>query len=125
MVLGLGIYGCSATGEEKKPNEKIAQKPVAAVEVTKAGASTVSDGIEVIGTLSPKFGADVKSEYTGIVTEVYVTEWVQGEEGGPSGQAGHPRRSSWFYKKAQSGGRGGQGQSPAGGGRGKSGQPGV
>jgi RND family efflux transporter MFP subunit len=37
----------------------------------------------VVGSLSSKFGADVKSEYTGIVTEVSVTEWVKVKKGDP------------------------------------------
>jgi RND family efflux transporter MFP subunit len=41
------------------------------------------DGIDVIGSISSKFGADVKSEYTGIVTEVFVTEWVKVKKGDP------------------------------------------
>ncbi|MBU1209300.1 MAG: efflux RND transporter periplasmic adaptor subunit [Proteobacteria bacterium] len=100
FALWMGIYGCSATGEDKKPNEKIAQRPVVAVEVTKAAASTVIEGVEVVGTLSPKFGADVKSEYTGIVTEVYVTEWVQVEKGTPLARL-DTREGELVLKKAQ------------------------
>jgi membrane fusion protein (multidrug efflux system) len=100
FALWMGIYGCSATGEDKKPNEKIAQRPVVAVEVTKAAASNVIEGVEVIGTLSPKFGADVKSEYTGIVTEVYVTEWVQVEKGTPLARL-DTREGELVLKKAQ------------------------
>ena len=43
----------------------------------------MSEGIEVVGNLAAKFGADVRSEYTGIVTEVYVTEWVKVKKGDP------------------------------------------
>jgi RND family efflux transporter MFP subunit len=100
FALGLGIYGCSATGEDKKANEKIAQRPVVAVEVAKAAASTVIDGIEVIGTLSPKFGAEVKSEYTGMVTEVYVTEWVKVNRGDPLAKL-DTREADLVRKKAQ------------------------
>ena len=42
-----------------------------------------SEGIDVVGSLSPKFTADVRSEYVGIVTEVYVTEWVRVKKGTP------------------------------------------
>ncbi len=100
LVLGLGIYGCSATGEDKKANEKIAQRPVVAVEVAKAAASTVIEGIEVIGTLSSKFGADIKSEYTGMVTEVYVTEWVKVNRGDPLARL-DTREAELVRKKAQ------------------------
>jgi len=75
--------GCSAQSEDKKPAEKAGGKPPVAVEATKATASDIVDGIDVIGSLSSKFGADVKSEYTGIVTEVFVTEWVKVKKGDP------------------------------------------
>lgn len=100
FALWVGIYGCSATGEDKKPNEKIAQRPVVAVEAAKAAASTVIDGVEVIGTLSSKFGAEVKSEYTGMVTEVYVTEWVKVNRGDPLARL-DTREAELVRKKAQ------------------------
>jgi RND family efflux transporter MFP subunit len=100
FAVWMGIYGCSATGEDKKPNEKVGQRPPVAVEVTKVTAANISDGIEVIGTLSSKFGADVKSEYTGIVAEVYVTEWVQVEKGTPLARL-DTREGELVLKKAQ------------------------
>ncbi len=100
FALWVGIYGCSATGEDKKPNEKVGQRPPVAVEVTKVTAANITDGIEVIGTLSSKFGADVKSEYTGIVAEVYVTEWVQVEKGTPLVRL-DTREGELVLKKAQ------------------------
>jgi RND family efflux transporter MFP subunit len=82
-VVMMGIFGCSAVGEEKKTPEKAKGKPSVAVEATKVSAADVIEGIEVIGTLAAKFGADVRSEYTGIVTDVYVTEWVKVKKGDP------------------------------------------
>jgi len=100
FALWMGIHGCSATGEDKKPNEKVGQRPPVAVEVTKVTAANITDGIEVIGTLSSKFGAEVKSEYTGIVAEVYVTEWVQVEKGTPLARL-DTREGELVLKKAQ------------------------
>ena len=100
FAVWMGIYGCSATGEDKKPNEKVGQRPPVAVEVTKVTAANITDGIEVIGTLSSKFGAEVKSEYTGIVAEVYVTEWVQVEKGTPLARL-DTREGELVLKKAQ------------------------
>jgi RND family efflux transporter MFP subunit len=100
FAVWVGIYGCSATGEDKKPNEKVGQRPPVAVEVTKVTAANITDGIEVIGTLSSKFGAEVKSEYTGIVAEVYVTEWVQVEKGTPLARL-DTREGELVLKKAQ------------------------
>lgn len=54
-----------------------------AVEATKVSVADVTEGIEVIGALAAKFGADVRSEYTGIATDVYVTEWVKVKKGDP------------------------------------------
>jgi RND family efflux transporter MFP subunit len=82
ILLWAGLYGCPAQSEEKRP-EKAAAKPPVAVEVAPAAASDSVEGIDVVGSLSPKFGADVKSEYTGIVKEVFVAEWVKVKKGDP------------------------------------------
>jgi RND family efflux transporter MFP subunit len=101
MLIGLWItiYGCSATGEDPKKIEK-AGKPPVAVEVFKVAGSTVSEGIDVVGSLSAKFGADVKSEYTGIVAEVYVTEWVRVAKGTPLARL-DTREADLILRKAQ------------------------
>jgi len=83
LILVIAMGGCSAVGEEKKTPEKAKGKPPVAVEATKVSAADVAEGIEVIGTLAAKFGADVRSEYTGIVTDVYVTEWVKVKKDDP------------------------------------------
>ena len=46
----------------------------------------------MVGTLEAKFAADVKSEVTGVVTEVYVTEWVPVQPRRPAGAARHAAR---------------------------------
>ena len=94
------LWGCSAVGEDKKQAEKIAQHPAVAVEATKVAAAELSEGIDVVGTLSSKFGADVKSEYTGIVTEVFVNEWVRVEKGTPLARL-DTREADLILKKAQ------------------------
>jgi len=83
FILMFAAAGCSAVGEEKKTPEKAKGKPPVAVEATKVSAADVTEGIEVIGTLAAKFGADVRSEYAGIVTDVYVNEWVKVKKGDP------------------------------------------
>lgn len=83
IFLGAIVYGCSAQSEEERQAQKAPGKPPVAVEVTKAAASDIVDGIDVVGSISSKFGADLKSEYTGIVTEVFVTEWVKVKKGDP------------------------------------------
>lgn len=83
LVLSIGFSSCSDKGDGKNPGEKTEGRPPVAVEVTKVGVTDYSEGIDVVGSLSPKFGADIKSEYSGIVTEVYVTEWIRVKRGAP------------------------------------------
>ena len=58
-----------------------ASKPPVAVSVAPVATSNLQENVEVVGTLAPKFSADVKSEVTGTVTAVYVTEWVPVRKG--------------------------------------------
>jgi len=74
-----GITGCSGRSEAKPT----AAPPVVAVEVMPAAATDLTDGIEVTGTLAPKFEAEVKTEIPGLVKELYVTEWVRVRKGQP------------------------------------------
>ena len=83
LTLWIGFSGCSSKEGSKNPDAKTTGRPSVAVEVTKVGAIDLIEGIEVVGSLSPKFIADVKSEYAGIATEVYVTEWVRVKKGTP------------------------------------------
>ena len=83
LALWIGFSGCSGREGGKNPGEKAAGRPPVAVEVAKAEVVEFTDGIDVVGSLSPKFSADVKSEYVGIVTEVTVTEWVRVKKGTP------------------------------------------
>ena len=75
--------GCSKSREDQKTEEKTGGKPPVAVEVTRVSATDFNEGIDVVGSLAAKFGADVKSEYAGIVTDIYVNEWVRVKKGTP------------------------------------------
>ena len=83
LILCIVLSGCSGKGEGKDPSEKTTGRPPVAVEVSKVAVADLTEGIDVVGSLSPKFGADVKSEYAGIVTDVYVNEWVRVKKGTP------------------------------------------
>ena len=72
------LSGCS----DKKP---VVQPPVS-VEVVKITAAEMTQSIDVVGSLSPKFQADVKAEYSGIITQIYVSEWVRVQKGMPLAQ---------------------------------------
>ena len=85
-ILALWIIlcaGCSGQGSSSPQNEKTATRAPVAIEVTKARTMSVTEGVDVVGSLQPKFTADVRSEYVGTVTEVYVTEWVRVKKGTP------------------------------------------
>ncbi len=83
LILGIGFWGCSKGKEETNTTEKAGSRAPIAVEVTQVQAKDLTEGIEVVGALSPKFEANLKSEYAGIVTDVYVTEWVRVKKGTP------------------------------------------
>lgn len=71
-ALLLSAQGCSSKSESHSG----AAKPPVAVDVAKATTADFVESVEVVGTLSPKFSADVKSDYPGTVERVLVTEWV-------------------------------------------------
>ncbi len=83
IILGVAALlcaaGCSGDGEASKP----AGKPPVPVEVLKVHPTDLETGIEVTGTLAPKHEASVKSEYAGIVAEVFVDQWVRVAKGQP------------------------------------------
>lgn len=80
LGLALVTLGCSAKGEGQ---EVKGGKPAVAVDVTPVSVTRLDQAIEVVGTLEPKFFADVKSEFTAVVEEVYVTQWVHVGKGTP------------------------------------------
>lgn len=81
ILLLLNITACKK-GDSKKGAEQVAKPPVA-VEIKTAATSSVTDGIEITGTLEPKFSVDVKTQIPGLVREVMVSEWVHVRKGQP------------------------------------------
>ncbi len=77
------IAACSGGGEAAKQATPEAARPPVAVEASLATAGILTEGIDVTGTLAPKFEVDVKSEVIGLIREVYVTEWVRVKKGEP------------------------------------------
>lgn len=71
------LAGC---GDKQAGQAKVAKPPVA-VDALMVGAAPLVEGIEVTGSLEPKFYADVKTQIPGLVKEVYVTEWVRVRKG--------------------------------------------
>ena len=81
VALLIVTASCSRTGEGE--GTRAGGKPLVAVEVTPAAAGELVQTIDVVGSLAPKFASDIKSEFTAVVSEVYVTEWVQVAKGQP------------------------------------------
>jgi membrane fusion protein, multidrug efflux system len=79
----LAAAGCSS--KEGVGNEKAAPaaKPAVSVNALVAATGDVAEGIEVIGALSPKYQAEIKPEYGGVVTHVYVNDWAKVRKGDP------------------------------------------
>jgi membrane fusion protein (multidrug efflux system) len=80
LVMVLTSIAACGKGDVNKGAEQVSKPPVA-VEVNSAVSSSVSDGIEVTGTLEPKFSVDVKTQIPGLVEQVMVSEWVHVKKG--------------------------------------------
>jgi RND family efflux transporter MFP subunit len=76
VVLASAAAGGAACGRQSAGQAAQAERPPVAVAVSAAGVADFTETVEVVGSLAPKFAADVKSEISGLVTAVYVTEWV-------------------------------------------------
>lgn len=92
--------GCSPGGEAAKPAATGALRPPVAVETALAAPGTFTAGIDVTGSLAPKFEVDVKSEVTGLIRDVYVAEWVRVEKGTPLAKI-DPREQESLTKRTE------------------------
>ncbi len=70
------LAAATACSQKADPEPREVGRPPVAVTVDPAVRADLQESVDVVGTLEAKFSADVKSEVTGVVTEVYVTEWV-------------------------------------------------
>ena len=82
LAAALALAGCSRNGEGET-TVVAAEKPPVAVDAVTATPGEMVDAIDVVGTLQPKFAADVKAEFTAVVDEVFVSEWVRVSKGTP------------------------------------------
>jgi membrane fusion protein (multidrug efflux system) len=80
-LVTISLAAAAACSKKADLDPLEAGRPPVAVSVEAAVATDLLDTIDVVGTLEAKFTADVKSEVTGVVTEVYVTEWVPVKRG--------------------------------------------
>jgi len=78
LALAAGVAGCA---RQAAPDAGPVARPPVAVSAAPVVAGELQESVDVVGSLEPKFFADVKSEVTGTVTAVYVTEWVPVRKG--------------------------------------------
>ncbi|MCM3878356.1 MAG: efflux RND transporter periplasmic adaptor subunit [Thermoanaerobaculia bacterium] len=71
------LAGCSGKGSGSAATAP--QKM--AVEAAPVSVETLRQTIAVVGTLEPKWQAEVKAEYSGVVAEVLVPEWTRVKKG--------------------------------------------
>lgn len=100
LLLWAGFAGCTAQGKDKAEAGRAAGRPPVAVEASRAAAGDIVEGIDVVGTLAPRYDAEVKSEYGGRVSDVYVTEWVRVRKGQPLAKV-DTREGEVLLKRAQ------------------------
>ena len=82
LVPGLAaLAGAQCGAQEAGPPPASAARPPVAVSVAAVVAADLQESVDVVGSLAPKYSADVKSEVSGTVTAVYVTEWVPVRKG--------------------------------------------
>jgi RND family efflux transporter MFP subunit len=79
----LGLVLISAACSEKTKGQQDMGKPPVAVDTARAVSAGVPESTQVVGTLAAKSDVEVKSEYSGVITEIYVTEWVPVKKGQP------------------------------------------
>ncbi len=80
LMAGFAGNGCSKADRKDAP---ATSPPPVAVEVFKAAAADIPEGVEVTGSLVPRFDAEVKSEFPGRIAEIFVTQWVRVKAGAP------------------------------------------
>ncbi len=83
VLLTISQSSCYSKGDAKTGKEVKTERPPVAVETLTAATSEITEGIDVVGTLTPKFETEVKSQILGLVREVYVTEWVRVKKNAP------------------------------------------
>ena len=79
----LAAAGCSSKEGGETGKATPAAKSAVSVDTSIAATGDVTEGIDVTGTLSPKYQAEMKSEYGGVVAQVYVNDWAKVRKGDP------------------------------------------
>lgn len=74
------LSGCSGPAKGKRDG---APSPAVAVDTARTAPEAMEEAIEVVGTLTARSEAEVRTEYSGTVAEVLVTQWVAVKKGTP------------------------------------------
>lgn len=82
-LLLLSTAGLFFTACSQSSQPATAVKPPVAVEIATAKLQYMLEGVDVTGSLDPKFWADVRTQIPGLVKQVFVTEWVRVSKGTP------------------------------------------
>ncbi len=80
LALIAALSGCSNDTEGKATPENGSQ-PAVAVEIADVTHGVIREDLDVVGTLEPKFFVEVRSEFAGPISDIYVTEWVSVKKG--------------------------------------------
>lgn len=81
-IAALSIAACSDSSNGQPATAAQASgRPPIAVTAQPVVAAELTESVDVTGSLAPKFSADVKSEVSGTVKAVYVTQWVPVRKG--------------------------------------------
>jgi RND family efflux transporter MFP subunit len=83
LFVAQATQSCRSSPGAEESQKAAAEPPKVTVDVSAVSWGEFTDELEVVGSLSPKFEGQVKSEYQGIVDKVYVTEWVRVQMGDP------------------------------------------
>ncbi len=78
LILALALSGCGGSSSDSPAGDTttVTGKAPVAVETVAAAYAPLAEGIDVVGTLTAKHAAVIRPEAPGIVTEIYVEEWV-------------------------------------------------
>jgi RND family efflux transporter MFP subunit len=71
----------TATATARATPAPAPQRPAVAVDVAPVTAAAVQETLDLIGAIRSKFEASVRSEYSGKLSDVYITEWVTVKKG--------------------------------------------
>ncbi len=83
LLLSLPLAVLLSACSPAKGKEGQATAPAVAVDTARTAPSEMEEAVEVVGTLTAKNEAEVRSEYSGTVAEVPVMQWLAVKKGTP------------------------------------------